>query len=99
MIPWVAGGPGMRAAGSKYKINNNAMGEAMVKHLQCRLDINTLHREAGRIQLAVNEIGRVRMEDDNPDLLSTTTARRQSPLRSTPIWDPHPRTELKICAG
>jgi sulfate adenylyltransferase subunit 1 (EFTu-like GTPase family) len=38
----------------------------MVKDLQYRLDVNTLHRDESAHMLALNEIGRVRLRSTNP---------------------------------
>jgi bifunctional enzyme CysN/CysC len=39
---------------------------AMVKDLQYRLDVNTLHREPDATGLALNDIGRVRLRTTQP---------------------------------
>ena len=39
---------------------------AMVKELQYRLDINTLHREQGAAELGLNDIGRVKLRTTQP---------------------------------
>jgi sulfate adenylyltransferase subunit 1 (EFTu-like GTPase family) len=39
---------------------------AVVKELQYRLDINTLHREPGAQELGLNDIGRVRLRTTQP---------------------------------
>ena len=39
---------------------------AMVKELQYRLDVNTLHRDLGAGELGLNDIGRVRLRTTQP---------------------------------
>ena len=43
--------------------------KAIVEDLRYRIDVNTLHREQGATQLALNEIGRVRIRVSNPLML------------------------------
>ncbi len=78
MICWMAEGPGMQA-GSKYEIKHTTRwGRAMVNDLQYRLDVNTLHREEGPTQLALNEIGRVRMRTTTPFFVDDYRRNRQT---------------------
>ena len=53
--------------GAKYHIKHTTRtGRAMVKDLQYRLDINTLHRDESAEALGLNEIGRVRLRTTVP---------------------------------
>jgi len=49
--------PGQKLA---VKHTTNAV-RALVKDLQYRLDVNTLHRDEQAVELGLNEIGRVRL--------------------------------------
>jgi sulfate adenylyltransferase subunit 1 (EFTu-like GTPase family) len=42
------------------------MGRALVKDIQYRLDVNTLHRDQDTKELALNEIGRVQLRTTVP---------------------------------
>ncbi len=54
-------------AGAKYTIKHTTRSaRALVKNLNYRLDINTLHREEGIDGLALNEIGRVSLRTTQP---------------------------------
>jgi bifunctional enzyme CysN/CysC len=53
--------------GAKYAIKQTTRwARAMVKDLQYRLDINTLHRDEEADELALNEIGRVTLRTTSP---------------------------------
>jgi bifunctional enzyme CysN/CysC len=53
--------------GTKYAIKHTTRwGRALVKDLQYRLDINTLHRDEEADELALNEIGRVTLRTTTP---------------------------------
>jgi bifunctional enzyme CysN/CysC len=53
--------------GAKLAIKHTTRwGRALVKDLQYRLDVNTLHRDEGAQALALNEIGRVRLRTTVP---------------------------------
>jgi bifunctional enzyme CysN/CysC len=53
--------------GAKYAIKHTTRwGRALVKDLQYRLDINTLHRDEEADELALNEIGRVTLRTTTP---------------------------------
>jgi len=55
------------AAGSKYVIKQTTRtARALVRDLQYRLDINTLHRHEDAASLALNEIGRVTLRTTSP---------------------------------
>jgi bifunctional enzyme CysN/CysC len=66
MVCWMSEGPPLRES-SKYSIKHTTRwGKALVKDLQYRLDINTLHRDDSATQLGLNEIGRVRLRTTTP---------------------------------
>ena len=53
--------------GTKYAIKHTSKwARALVKDLQYRLDVNTLHRDESATGLALNEIGRVRLRTTAP---------------------------------
>ena len=53
--------------GRKYAVKHTTRNaRAVVKELQYRLDINTLHRDESAQSLALNEIGRVRLRTTVP---------------------------------
>ncbi|WP_299038908.1 sulfate adenylyltransferase subunit CysN [uncultured Pseudokineococcus sp.] len=55
------------APGRKYAIKHTTRtARAVVKELQYRLDVNTLHRDESGGQLGLNEIGRVRLRTTTP---------------------------------
>ncbi|MFI5100479.1 MAG: sulfate adenylyltransferase subunit 1, partial [Actinomycetes bacterium] len=66
MICWMDGTASLRA-GQKLAVKHTTRGvRAMVKELQYRLDVNTLHRDEGAEELRLNEIGRVRLRTTQP---------------------------------
>ena len=66
MVAWMSEGSSLEV-GAKYAIKHTTRwGRAMVKDLQYRLDVNTLHRDESAHMLALNEIGRVRLRSTNP---------------------------------
>jgi len=66
MVAWMSDGPSLRP-GSKYSIKHTTRwGKAMVKEIQYRLDVNTLHRDTEATELTLNEIGRVRLRTTTP---------------------------------
>ena len=66
MVSWLSEGPPLRV-GAKYAIKHTTRwGKSMVKDLQYRLDINTLHRDNGASELGLNEIGRIRLRTTTP---------------------------------
>ena len=66
MVSWMSEGPALRP-GNKYSIKHTTRwGRAMVKDLQYRLDVNTLHRDETAEQLDLNEIGRIRLRTTTP---------------------------------
>lgn len=66
MVCWMSDGPELRP-GVKYQIKHTSRwAKVMVKELQYRLNINTLHRDESAQGLALNEIGRVRLRTTVP---------------------------------
>jgi bifunctional enzyme CysN/CysC len=66
MICWMDGTGSLRA-GQKLAIKHTTRGvRALVKDLQYRLDVNTLHRDEAADELRLNEIGRVRLRTTQP---------------------------------
>jgi bifunctional enzyme CysN/CysC len=59
-------------AGAKYAIKQTTRSaRALVKDLQYRLDINTLHRDETATSLTMNEIGRVTLRTTTPFMFDT----------------------------
>jgi len=66
MICWMTEQSSL-TAGAKLAIKHTTrVGRALVKNLQYRLDINTLHREDGVSALGLNDIGRVTLRTTTP---------------------------------
>jgi bifunctional enzyme CysN/CysC len=66
MVAWMSESAPLRE-GVKYQIKHTTKwGRAMVKDLQYRLNINTLHRDDGATELTLNEIGRIRLRTTTP---------------------------------
>jgi bifunctional enzyme CysN/CysC len=66
MVAWMSEGPPLRP-GAKYAIKHTTRwGRALVKDLQYRLDVNTLHRDETATELVLNEIGRVQLRTTTP---------------------------------
>ncbi len=66
MVAWMSEGPPLRPGG-KYAIKHTTRwGRALVKDLQYRLDVNTLHRDEAATELVLNEIGRVQLRTTTP---------------------------------
>lgn len=66
MVCWMSEGPPLRE-GAQYAIKHTTRwGRAMIKDLQYRLDVNTLHRDDASEGLGLNEIGRVRIRTTTP---------------------------------
>ncbi|HEX8348013.1 MAG TPA: GTP-binding protein [Actinoplanes sp.] len=66
MICWMDESQPLRVGG-KYSIKHTTRtARAVVRGLQYRLDVNTLHRDEGATELALNEIGRVRLRTTVP---------------------------------
>jgi bifunctional enzyme CysN/CysC len=66
MVCWMTQDFDLRA-GAKLAIKHTSRwGRALVKDLQYRLDVNTLHRDEQSVALALNEIGRVQLRTTVP---------------------------------
>jgi bifunctional enzyme CysN/CysC len=66
MVCWFSETAQLRP-GAKYHLKHTTRaGRAMIKDLQYRLDINSLHRDESADVLGLNEIGRVRMRTTVP---------------------------------
>lgn len=66
MVAWMSESSALRP-GAKYAIKHTTRwARAMIKDLQYRLDVNTLHRDPSADQLVLNEIGRVTMRTTQP---------------------------------
>jgi len=66
MVCWMDGAVTLRA-GQKVAIKHTTRGvRALVRDLQYRLDVNSLHRDEQADQLGLNEIGRVRLRTTQP---------------------------------
>jgi bifunctional enzyme CysN/CysC len=66
MVCWMTAETDLRA-GAKLAIKHTTRwGRALVKDLQYRLDVNTLHRDESSPALTLNEIGRVRLRTTVP---------------------------------
>ncbi len=69
MVCWLADGSALRS-GNRYGIKHTTRSaRAVVKELEYRLDVNTLHRQEGVDALSLNEIGRVRLRTTAPIFL------------------------------
>jgi len=65
MICWMTNAPLL--ARQKLAIKHTTRsGRAMIKAIQYRLDVNTLHRDQDAGQLGLNEIGRVQLRTQVP---------------------------------
>lgn len=51
---------------------------AMVKDLEYRLDVNTLHRDLGATELNLNDIGRIRLRTTQPLLCDEYSRNRET---------------------
>jgi bifunctional enzyme CysN/CysC len=66
MVSWLTGESSLRT-GAKLAIKHTTRwGRTVVKDLQYRLDVNTLHRDETATHLALNEIGRVQLRTTVP---------------------------------
>jgi bifunctional enzyme CysN/CysC len=66
MVSWLTPASELRS-GTKLAIKHTTRwGRALVKDLQYRLDVNTLHRDESSQALSLNEIGRVRLRTTVP---------------------------------
>ncbi|MDH3463524.1 MAG: GTP-binding protein, partial [Acidimicrobiia bacterium] len=78
MICWMSESAGMQR-GAKYAIKHTTRwGKAMIKDLQYRLDVNTLHRDESASQLGLNDIGRARMRTTTPFFFDEYRRNRQT---------------------
>ncbi|HEX5366047.1 MAG TPA: GTP-binding protein [Acidimicrobiales bacterium] len=66
MVCWLANEPSLRPGAKLAVKHTTRWGRAVVKAVQYRLDVNTLHRDEGAGGLALNEIGRVRLRTTVP---------------------------------
>ncbi len=65
--------------GNKYAIKHTTRwGRALVKDLQYRLNVNTLHRDESGNSLALNEIGRATLRTTTPFFVDEYTRNRQT---------------------
>ncbi len=65
MVCWMAETP--LRAGAKFAIKHTTRwGRALVKDLQYRLDVNTLHRDQDSAELRLNDIGRINIRTTVP---------------------------------
>jgi bifunctional enzyme CysN/CysC len=65
-VCWLTEAASLRAGGRYVLKHTTRTVKAVVKDLQYRLDINTLHRDESADTLALNEIGRVRLRTQSP---------------------------------
>jgi bifunctional enzyme CysN/CysC len=66
MVCWLTGHSDLRA-GAKLAIKHTTRwGRTLIKDLQYRLDINTLHRDEAATALTLNDIGRIRLRTTVP---------------------------------
>ena len=65
MICWMTNEP-LRPRQKLAITHTTRMGRALVKDIQYRLDVNTLHRDLETKELALNEIGRVQLHTTVP---------------------------------
>ena len=75
MICWMSGDP-LRPRQKLAIKHTTRMGRAMVKDIQYRLDVNTLHRDQDTKQLDLNEIGRVQLRTTVPLLCDAYSKNR-----------------------
>jgi bifunctional enzyme CysN/CysC len=66
MVCWLTQDGELRAGAKLAVKHTTRWGRALVKDLQYRLDVNTLHRDEGAVSLALNEIGRVSLRTTVP---------------------------------
>ncbi len=78
MICWMSDQSALQP-GRKYSIKHTTRwGRAMIKDLQYRLDINTLHRDSSASQLSLNEIGRVTLRTTTPFFFDSYRRNRET---------------------
>jgi sulfate adenylyltransferase large subunit len=66
MVCWLTAESSLRAGAKLAVKHTTRWGRALVKDLQYRLDVNTLHRDEAAPALTLNEIGRVRLRTTVP---------------------------------
>jgi bifunctional enzyme CysN/CysC len=66
MVCWLTGDTDLRPGAKLAVKHTTRWGRALVKGLQYRLDVNTLHRDESAQALTLNEIGRVRLRTTVP---------------------------------
>ena len=93
MICWMA--PEPLKPRQKLAIKHTTRtGRALVKDIQYRLDVNTLHRDQETKELGLNEIGRVQLRTTAPllcDAYSRTGRRGRSSSSTRPLVSPWAR--------
>ncbi len=78
MVCWMSD-TGALAPGRKYALKHTTnWARAMVKDLNYRLDINTLHRDEEAEEIGLNEIGRVRLRTTQPLFFDSYRRNRQT---------------------
>jgi len=66
-------------AGNRYTLKHTTRSvKAVVKSLQYRLDVNTLHRDEGATELTLNEIGRIQLRVTQPLFVDPYLPNRQT---------------------
>ena len=92
MVCWMTDQPLQPKAKLALKHTTRSV-RALVKELQYRLDVNTLHRDEAADRLGLNEIGRVRLRTTAPLLADeyrrnrTTGGLSWSKSRRTRPWE------------
>jgi bifunctional enzyme CysN/CysC len=66
MVCWLTGDSELRPGAKLAVKHTTRWGRALVKDLQYRLDVNTLHRDEQATSLALNHIGRVQLRTSVP---------------------------------
>jgi bifunctional enzyme CysN/CysC len=66
MVCWLTGESALRSGAKLAVKHTTRWGRTLVKDLQYRLDVNTLHRDETATELVLNEIGRVRLRTTVP---------------------------------
>jgi bifunctional enzyme CysN/CysC len=77
LVCWMDSSESLRPGAKLAVKHTTRSSRAMVKELQYRLDVNTLHRDDTATELSLNEIGRVRLRTTQP-LLCDPYARNRS---------------------
>jgi bifunctional enzyme CysN/CysC len=77
LVCWMDSAESLRPGAKLAVKHTTRSSRAMVKELQYRLDVNTLHRDDTATELSLNEIGRVRLRTTQP-LLCDPYARNRS---------------------